>query len=201
MSDPILSPLPILTVRNDPLEVLRTKATPFDFEQNGWEEAEAMIAAMRATLVMPAAGLAAPQLGFGKRLFLYSWDRSTENLTAVINPRYTPLSAASSCDWEMCFSAIFDDGSVDIAYVPRFESIHVHYWNEAKEKVTQTLEGYAARVFQHEYDHLEGIVMVRRDDATLRSFQSKDAARAFVMEERQKQAEAAAMRKAEGAHG
>jgi N-formylmethionyl-tRNA deformylase len=46
--------------------------------------------------------------------------------------------------------------------VPRFTRIIVNYTSTAGESISQELEGFVARVFQHEYDHLDGLVYLDR---------------------------------------
>jgi peptide deformylase len=46
--------------------------------------------------------------------------------------------------------------------VPRFTRVKVNYTNTAGESISQELEGFVARVFQHEYDHLDGVVYLDR---------------------------------------
>ena len=47
-------------------------------------------------LIFPAAGLAAPQIGIGKSVFIYSYDRDPKNLEVAINPSYIPIGDGKS---------------------------------------------------------------------------------------------------------
>jgi peptide deformylase len=64
--------------------------------------------------------------------------------------------------------------------VPRFEKIQVNYLNRQGEWVEKVLEGFAAKAFQHEYDHLQGIVNIYRPDAVAKSFDSKNELTTFM---------------------
>ncbi len=72
-------------------------------------------------------------------------------------------------DWEGCFSV---PGYMGL--VPRSERITVRYTDETGQTVTDEITGYAARVFQHEIDHLDGLVYLDRmpDTKTLTTTQN-----------------------------
>lgn len=123
---------------------------------------------------LPAAGLAAPQIGISKSVFIYSYDRKPENLELVINPTFTPIGKNKIEGWEGCFSVILSDSTWQLAKVPRFEKIRVSYLDGNGEKIEKILEGFAAKVFQHEYDHLQGIENIERSDASIKEFNSRD---------------------------
>lgn len=122
----------------------------------------------------PAAGLAAPQIGISKAVFIYSFDRDPKNLEVVINPIFSPISDEVVEGWEGCLSVILSDGIWKVAKIPRFEKIKVSYLNLNGEKIEKILEGFAAKVFQHEYDHLQGIENIDRSDAIVKSFDTKE---------------------------
>ena len=88
--------------------------------------------------------------------------------TVIVNPRITTFSKKRGYDWEGCLSLPGIRG-----LVPRHESIVVHYINESGKKIKMKLSGFQARVFQHEIDHLNGILYVDRmsDMKTLMTFQ------------------------------
>ena len=123
---------------------------------------------------LPAAGLAAPQIGIGKSVFIFSYDRDPKNLEAVINPSFTPVGDAKVEGWEGCFSVILSNGTWKLAKIPRYEAIRVQYLNLEGTKKEKTLEGFAAKVFQHEYDHLQGIENIDREDAVVKDFSTKE---------------------------
>lgn len=130
----------------------------------------------------PAAGLAAPQIGISKAVFIFSFDRDPKNLEVVINPRFIPVGDEVMESWEGCFSVILSNSVWKLAKVPRYQSIKATYLNLAGEKVEKVLEGFAAKVFQHEYDHLQGIENIERKDAIVKSFDTKEELLVFLQE-------------------
>jgi len=122
----------------------------------------------------PAAGLAAPQIGISRSLFIFSYDRDPEHLEVVINPTFIPLEETPLEGWETCFSVLLSNGTWECAKLARYEKIKAIYFNLDGQKVEKILEGFAAKVFQHECDHLQGIVNIYRHDAQIKSFSSKE---------------------------
>jgi peptide deformylase len=114
-------------------------------------------------LVMYAAegvGLAAPQVGFNKRLMVFneSGDRKKWlEEVIMINPRIVEKSEATEVGIEGCLSFPDMDGDVE-----RAKSVKVEALNTRGKKITKKFTGWTARIFQHEYDHLDGIVYVDR---------------------------------------
>lgn len=106
-----------------------------------------------------AAGMAANQWGIKKRVFLYTPDGSKENsnMEIMINPSYVPYLRANEkkpkmvAAYEGCFSIPLTTGIVN-----RYDAIMATYYTPAGEKVERVIEGWEARVFQHETDHLDG---------------------------------------------
>jgi len=97
-----------------------------------------------------AAGMAANQWGFDKKIFLYGPQR--DNLfEVIINPSYEPVDSTEDVAWEGCFSIPLATGQVK-----RFSKIRVKYYNEVGELFEKELTGWPARVWQHENDHLNG---------------------------------------------
>ncbi len=115
-----------------------------------------MIATCRASR---GVGLAAPQVGHSVQLFIldmgYDHEKQAENEPAVsiINPRILKRSPKKEKDWEGCLSIPGIRG-----LVPRSTQIEVAFLNETGQAIQATLDGFLARVFQHEFDHLEGII-------------------------------------------
>lgn len=82
--------------------------------------------------------------------------------TAMINPQIIAHSDEVVKGWEGCLSVPGIRG-----LVPRYQSIEVEYTDRNGELKTQTLTDFVARIFQHEFDHLDGIVFVDRLESTL----------------------------------
>ncbi len=131
---------------------------------------------------LPAAGLAAPQIGISRSVFIFSYDRNPQNLVAVINPSFVPVGDKKIEGWEGCFSVMLSDGIWKLAKVPRYETISVSYMNLEGEIIEKELEGFAAKVFQHEYDHLQGIENIDREDAVVKSFDTEEEMLNFLQE-------------------
>ena len=109
-------------------------------------------------------GLAAPQISASWRMMIIA-SRPSERYpyapemepTLMINPSFEALSQMQEKGWEGCLSI-----PGIRAKVPRYTKIKVNYINALGDAVTQELEGFVARVFQHEYDHLDGLVYLDR---------------------------------------
>ncbi len=128
----------------------------------------------------PAAGLAAPQIGISKSVFIYSYDRDPKNLEVVINPKFIPIGQEQVVGWEGCLSVITTTWKM--AKLPRYVAIRATYLNQNGEIVEKNLEGFAAKVFQHEYDHLQGIVNIDRHDAIVQEFATEEEMENFIQE-------------------
>lgn len=99
-------------------------------------------------------GLAAPQLGINKRIFIMG---NFTKLVACINPKIVSLSEERKNDVEGCLS--FPDLFMK---VKRPTSAVVQYNTASGELVERELTGLECRVFLHEYDHLIGIMFDQR---------------------------------------
>jgi len=107
-------------------------------------------------------GLAAPQIGKSLRLAVIEIKKSKIRpritplkQTVIINPKIISASKKMVDDWEGCLSL------PDVrAKVSRPESIVAEYCNEEGEKKQISLKGFQARVFQHEIDHLNGVLYI-----------------------------------------
>lgn len=129
------------------------------------DEIRQIIAAMRTTLASTqGVGIAAPQIGESVQIIIVA-SRPTARYpnaplmqpTVMINPGFQVLSEITEKGWEGCLSV----PSIR-ALVPRFTTIKVSYMDEQGEQQSIELTGFVARVFQHEYDHLQGKVFLDR---------------------------------------
>jgi len=103
-------------------------------------------------------GLAAPQIGVSKRIILIDMgiqgdQKSYGELKTFINPEIVWQSQEKTLGKEGCFSV---DHRI-IGIVPRHESIKIIAYDRYGNPVAQELNGFTARIFQHEIDHLDGI--------------------------------------------
>lgn len=176
-----VQPLKIVTVDSLEKSLLRTKAEWLQEDELPLANqiAKQLIKALEP--YFPAAGLAAPQIGINKAVFIYSFDRDPKNLEVVINPSFTPIGELIE-KWEACFSTILCEKEWKVAKVARYQTIKVTYLNQEGRKIEKTLSGFAAKVFQHEYDHLLGIVNIDRPDAMVKAFDSKEEMLNFMQE-------------------
>jgi peptide deformylase len=166
--------LDIITIDSSQQQVLTMKTENFRADELplAQEIAQQLYAALQP--YFPAAGLAAPQIGINKSIFLYSYDRDPKHLEAVINPTFIPIDDQKVEGWEGCFSVILSEEVWMLAKLPRYEKIKVTYFNLSGEKVEKILDGFAAKVFQHEWDHLQGVVNIYREDAMIQQFATKE---------------------------
>jgi peptide deformylase len=106
-------------------------------------------------------GLAAPQVGLLLRVFTYQVDEDTEP-AAVINPKITWSSDETDVEEEGCLSL----GDVRVP-IERPVAIKVSGKTLTGEDLELEVDGFTARVFQHEIDHLDGVLAIDRvkDDA------------------------------------
>ena len=79
----------------------------------------------------------------------------------MINPVIISHSETMEKDWEGCLSL-----PGIRALVPRYSTLHVSYTTRDGETLSKHFEGFLARVFQHEFDHLDGIVFIDRVEST-----------------------------------
>ncbi len=106
-------------------------------------------------------GLAAPQVAESLRLFAY-WMPSSDDEegiepTVLFNPEFRPVGEEMVDGWEGCLSIPGLRG-----VVPRHRRIKVKGRTVEGESISLTADGFHARVIQHEYDHLDGIVYLDR---------------------------------------
>lgn len=117
-------------------------------------------------------GLAAPQIGHAIRLFVVDgtpmadeYDECIDFKRVVINPEVIEESEEENGHEEGCLSVPGVNESV-----MRANRIVVNYLDEHFVEHTETLTGFAARIFLHEYDHLEGKVFTDRISPIRRQF-------------------------------
>jgi peptide deformylase len=114
-------------------------------------------------------GLAAPQIGRSLQLVIIA-SRTNDRYpnapqmeaTAMINPQIISHSAEIEKDWEGCLSVPMIRG-----LVPRYREIQVEYTDRQGDRQTTKLTDFVARIFQHEYDHLQGKVFLDRVETNL----------------------------------
>ncbi len=112
---------------------------------------------MLSTVLHPASqgvGIAAPQVGISRRLILVQrFDKEGEPFETYFDPVVLTASKQLVTRDEGCLSIPGYRGPVE-----RPDVIEVEYINNTGEKVAETVEGFTARIFLHEIDHLNGIL-------------------------------------------
>ena len=104
------------------------------------------------------AGLAAPQIGLGMQLVIFGFDSNERYpeadqvpFTVLINPVITPIGDEEEDGWEGCLSV---PGLMGV--VPRFKKIRYQGKDQYGNEIDREVDGFHARVVQHECDHLIG---------------------------------------------
>jgi peptide deformylase len=147
--------------------ILRQQAQLVDNVRD--ERIQKLIDALRVTAAASnGVGIAAPQVSESYRLFIVA---SRPNVrypnaplmepTAMINPQIIAHSTERVKGWEGCLSLPGIRG-----LVPRYQAIEVEYITRDGQLHQQELTDFVARIFQHEYDHLDGIVFLDRVEST-----------------------------------
>lgn len=101
-------------------------------------------------------GLAAPQVGIARRFMLVSASGEPDEVTVVINPEILSKEGSEEME-EGCLSFPAMYGTIE-----RATRIRVRYRDLDWAEKTMDLDGFLARVFQHEFDHLNGVVFIDR---------------------------------------
>jgi len=144
----------ILKIVYTPDEVLRRKAhkiTTFD------KKLQQLIDDMIDTLHdAPGVGLAAPQVGVSEQLIIVEYSENDEDrpkLYAIVNPEIVKPSDDMEMGIEACLSIPGVAGEVE-----RHTAITVKGLNRYGKPVKYKVSGWLARIFQHEIDHLDGVL-------------------------------------------
>jgi len=144
-------------------KVLRKKAKKVKDVKS--EETKKTVSLMLETLKKSkGVGLAAPQISISKQIMIISSKPNERYPNApimedlvLINPKIIKTSKGKNKDWEGCLSI-----PGIRAKVPRYNKIEVKYKTLENEKKTIVFKDFIARIFQHEYDHLIGLVYIDR---------------------------------------
>ena len=128
-------------------------------------ELHSLLQDMRDTMAhLNGAGLAAPQIGVQLRVVIFGVkanprypDAEEVPDTVLINPEVTPLSDAMEEGWEGCLSVPGMRG-----WVPRWKKLRYSGYDEHGKRFQRNVEGFHARVVQHEVDHLDGVLYPMR---------------------------------------
>lgn len=120
-----------------------------------------MFETMRA---VNGAGLAAPQIGVNLQLVIFGFSQNARYPnapevpeTVLINPQITPIGDEQEEGWEGCLSVPGLRGMV-----PRWRRLRYTGFDQFGQVIDREVEGFHARVVQHECDHLQGILYPMR---------------------------------------
>ena len=109
-------------------------------------------------------GIAATQVDSKKNIFIIASKPSsrypnapTMEPTAIVNPKILTTSDELVKDWEGCLSLPGLRG-----LVPRYKNIKVSYVDRTGKKHVKNFSDFVARIFQHEHDHLQGVMFIDR---------------------------------------
>jgi peptide deformylase len=157
--------VPIIQLGNP---ILRQKATEVENIQD--ETVQKLIDDLMTTVTEAnGVGIAAPQVAQSYRVMIVASRPNPRyphapqmEPTAMINPRIIAHSSIVIKDWEGCLSIPGIRG-----LVPRYEAIEVEYTDKNGKIQRQLLTNFVARIFQHEYDHFDGIVFLDRLESNL----------------------------------
>lgn len=150
----------IREITHFPEEVLRKKAEPIEtFDNNLQDLIDDMIETMR---VAPGVGLAAPQVGVSKRVIVVEFGSEDDEtlpkqLYVVVNPEIEKRSEETVEGIEGCLSVPGVVGEVE-----RAEIVTVHGRDAKGKKIRIRAQGWLARIFQHEIDHINGVLYTDR---------------------------------------
>ncbi len=145
---------PILQMGNQDLYRIAQSVTEFDTpELNAL--IKILFETMRAT---GGVGIAATQIGIPLQVTVFGFETSERYchansipVTVLINPTIDPLSEETNADWEGCLSVRGIRGLVS-----RYTNIRYSGYDEKGNLFSREVEGFHARLVQHEYDHLQG---------------------------------------------
>lgn len=143
----------LLPIVHEPDPVLRQKAKIIDLEK--WDQKELCVLAEDMILTMkkaPGVGLAAPQIGKSIRLIIV--ERLPDPI-ALINPEIIGHSLRKDTLEEGCLSV---PGKYGI--IKRYKTVKVRAFTLTGKPVTIEAKGFLAEIFQHEIDHLNGVLYI-----------------------------------------
>ncbi len=144
---------------------LRLPSIPVPEEIFGSERLACLLTDLRDTMAAhDGAGLASPQIGVPWRVVIYGIGHNPRYPeappipeTVLINPRLTPVGTATQLGWEGCLSVPGLRGQVE-----RWQTVRLGWRDPDGEAWERVVDGFQARVAQHECDHLDGVLFPDR---------------------------------------
>ena len=155
--------------------VLRAVAAPVT--RFGTDALRALVRDMDDTMrALSGAGIAAPQIGVSLRVVIFEVTANPRYpqaeavpYTVLVNPELEPLGPETEAGWEGCLSVPGMRG-----LVPRYRRLRYRGFDVEGRPIDRVVDGFHARVVQHEVDHLDGILYPMRV-TDLRDFGFEDA--------------------------
>ncbi len=145
-----------LVVLHEPDDRLRIQSQAIDTQTISSPEMKKLLSDLKETMKREdGVGIAAPQVGVHKRVIIV--DLPDRGPTGFFNPEITERSFKMVDSTEGCLSVPECSG-----IVKRHRGVTVHAWNENGEEETLKVTDLSAIVFQHEIDHLDGILFIDR---------------------------------------
>lgn len=166
-NEDLMTPFRVLQIDNtEDLLILRKKCIDVDNVKTIAEDKDFQLFIERLKLTMKVesgVGIAAPQVGLGRNVFLFlRIDKPGFPVQVAINPRITSHSIDMICfERDGCLSVPDLSGNT-----MRYSWIEVEYYDETGTPQQERLSGYSREgdftgvIFQHEYDHLQGILFI-----------------------------------------
>ncbi|OGK13700.1 peptide deformylase [Candidatus Roizmanbacteria bacterium RIFCSPLOWO2_01_FULL_38_12] len=155
--------------------ILRKKSKEISDTKNF--EIQTLIDDLIATVLeVDGVGISAPQVYQSIRIFILASHPNPRyphapkmKPAAIINPKVLDMSKRKIKDWEGCLSIPELRG-----LIPRSKSVDVEFMTRDGKKVRKTFTDFVARIFQHEYDHLEGKLFIDRVESSLDLISEKE---------------------------
>jgi peptide deformylase len=134
---------------------LEKQLKPVDLKNPGFDPVELKNEMVKLMIANNGIGLSASQVGLDAQVFVMG--DSVENSTMCINPTILQYTSETVLDVEGCLS--FPNMFVKIK---RPKEILAQFWNENLEEQVVKIEGYSAKCYLHEWDHLQGVTFKDR---------------------------------------
>ncbi len=153
--------MPLMLVSNSADSVILYRKSKTFKIRKGDRKLEKLVKQMYKTCVdttNPGVGIAAPQVGINKRIiWVQRFDKVNEPFEVYFNIEINKYYPTKSEGLEGCLSIPGYRG-----FVSRADSIIIKYDTFKQQNITETIKGFTAVIFQHEIDHLEGILYTDR---------------------------------------
>jgi peptide deformylase len=137
--------------------ILKEETQFFDFDNPPMDPKELVDNLIDTMIAKRGVGLAAPQVGIPYSVFVIGHPDDKDGIIPVFNPKIVDYSENVTLGEEGCLTweALF-------VKIKRSNRIRVRFTNMNGETGTDVLEGFTARAFQHEFDHLQGTTFLQR---------------------------------------